>query len=402
MGYSILAIRITAAVTVGLTAFILYRSRLLLSPRKDLALFSGLVYVVVISSYRFGLAANTELFFNFFVVGGLYYLLQRQKHTWFIGGFLVGLGLIIKYFVLFDFVAFMVFFLLGFWQEKGTGSRLMKSLQLTMISGIGFLIPFLLANLYFYLIDHYDHFAFITFEVGRKYSTSFSWQQALDTFTGFHLRFLPLMLIFYYVLFKVIKTDKSSSIWQLSIIWFLLDWIMVLLPGKGFDHYYLQLLPSTCILVPELLKLNETRISRLIVTHGRKLGYGLVGILLSIALVNQSLLLSRPDYPDEVAKRLKARVQPHDLILTGRDLQITYYLLGLTPPYPLHPTLLQQHSRAMQIDPAQEYLKVMKKDPRFIVFRKHFPSQLVMKRLESDYSLIMEYPSGVKIFEIKQ
>jgi len=81
LGFSILAIRITAAVTVGLTAFILYRSRLLLSPRKDLALFSGLVYVVVISSYRFGLAANTELFFNFFVVGGLYYLLQRQKHT---------------------------------------------------------------------------------------------------------------------------------------------------------------------------------------------------------------------------------------------------------------------------------------------------------------------------------
>ena len=68
--------------------------------------------------------------------------------------FLPGLGFIIKYLVLFDFAAFILFFI--FFPIENRKSKIDNRISLLLLAGAGFLLPFGITNLWYYLNGHFD------------------------------------------------------------------------------------------------------------------------------------------------------------------------------------------------------------------------------------------------------
>lgn len=111
-GYSILLTRLFVAVLVGATAYLLYLVSGRIIKNRPAALATGFIYIYCTSTWNyFGLSPNTELFFNFFTACSLLFLLEKSISRYCLAGLFFGIGFIIKYLVLFDFVALISFLL---------------------------------------------------------------------------------------------------------------------------------------------------------------------------------------------------------------------------------------------------------------------------------------------------
>ena len=160
-GYSILLTRLFVAVLVGATAYLLYLVSGRIIKNRPAALATGFIYIYCTSTWNyFGLSPNTELFFNFFTACSLLFLLEKSISRYCLAGLFFGIGFIIKYLVLFDFVALISFLLVHDISQKKKNFTFSDFLPF-LASGIGFALPFVLVNLFFYVGDHFDHFKFI-------------------------------------------------------------------------------------------------------------------------------------------------------------------------------------------------------------------------------------------------
>jgi len=365
-GKSIVALRIVGSIFLAGSAWLLYKTSKLLSGEKYPSFFAGITYLVLFSLYRFGLSVNTELFFSFFTLVGLYYFLKKESSTklysWFLAGLFIGIAFIFKYTVLAGFGAFCIYFLIQSVQRKEDVVRLIFKL---FIATIGLLLPFFLVNVYFFSVGRFGDFYEIIYMVTSRYSSTFSWTESFLFFLKFILAYIP-FVVFYLFSFRNSKLPKNILL--ISLLWFSFAWVMVILPGKPFRHYFLQLLPAFSLLIPYgFEKLILTRIQ----FPNKKIIAFCLGIILVIGFVNQSYFLVSKDIPREIAKELESVVNSNDLILADKHLHATYYLLDLKHPSPyVHPTLIHDHAKAFDINTEEEMDKILDKEPKFIVYHK--------------------------------
>ena len=384
IGKSVFGIRVFGSLIISLSAFFLFLISRQFNVTKSVAFLSGLSYIITFSCYRTGLAVNTEMFFSLFALAGLLVLLKAEGKNktslWLAGGLLIGIGFIFKYVVLASFGAFALLFLV----EKSVFRNILTKILKFLLGLLGVLLPFVLTHLYFEVNGRFDDFYEIIYNVTSRYSSEFSMANSLKFFLNFHLLYLPFVILFYMGIFS---KSINSELRKLAVLWFLLAWVMVILPGKPFKHYYLQLLPSLCLIIPLAFNslLNTKSITA---TTKNKVACLSLVLAFVIGIINQSYFWTQPDRVKEIAERLTSTINESDFIITDKQLQLTQYLLNVSPPSKyVHPTLIFDHSEAFAIDTEMEMNKMLDKNPKYIVYQKSKNYYENNTRIQANYHL---------------
>jgi hypothetical protein len=240
-GSSIFLKRIAFAVLVGVTGFFVNLVSKKLFQQQKVAFVSGVIYVLYVSIWSYhGLSPNTELLFNFFTIAALLLFLKPEIRNYLFGGLIMGIGFLVKYVVLFDFAAFMLFF---FIYEMITPENRRKGFIWArfIIAGLTFLVPFAITNLYFWSGNHFQNFFYITYQLPGNYGNNPSLTRYLIMLLDFTAKFLPISFLVVYVIFK-----RNQPL-EVKHKWFFMTWVFsvliaIYMMGKEFSHYTVQLM----------------------------------------------------------------------------------------------------------------------------------------------------------------
>jgi 4-amino-4-deoxy-L-arabinose transferase-like glycosyltransferase len=399
-GSSIIIIRILAATWVAMTAsslFLLHR-RMGSSPSAGRA--SGLMFVFMTSIFmHFGLSPNTEIFYVFFTTAAFAIVAMNQSTIQSLfAGILLGAGFLIKYVVAFDALAIGIIMIISLW-HKGLWTVIRTGAMMV----IGFTIP--LAALFFYYqqAGKLDSLMYYTFELSYKYVSGRGEGNYFVFFGDLLGRFFPVTCWFFLVISPI---GKANRIVKLSgIIWFLAAAIAIILQGKFFYHYFIQLMPPLVFVAGSFFDERQTHGRFWSKVFQRKTGgVALIALgVLNVGIQVQQVLL-KEDYPKEVAAWLNKHLQPGDALYTGNYHQIVYHLTDKNSPTPyVHSSLLtnEKHLFVQGISHEQEMKKILNQQPAYIVIEKEYPvkSSPIHEALKNKYQLVKTFGDDIKIYE---
>jgi 4-amino-4-deoxy-L-arabinose transferase-like glycosyltransferase len=401
-GYSIFVMRLLTALWIGLTAFIVYKTTKLLIKDDKAPLAAGTIYIFLISTWSFyGISITPEIFFNLFTISALYLLLNKQTLlNFFLAGLVAGFGFLVKYLVLFDFTAFLLFLLIMDYRKLNK-LNFKRAIIVHAAAAFGFILPFAVLNLAYFLNGHFDSFVNIIYLAPSRYPSAFDPWKMLKFILEFHLLFLPVFFMFYYVL-----TDKGdygreiSSIKLLTVIWSVLALCAVIIAGKTFGHYTIQLmLPLS--LVAGLFFMKDRKYPAFI---NPLLSTKTGAIILAILFFGISLMkleyYVREDIPEEIAEYLEPRLNEGDVIYTGNYHHIVYYLLKKDSPTKyVHRSLLlkDKHIKALDINVYAEFQKIIGLQPVYIIIEKDYPAGIMKDYIFANYKEEKVFGDGIKL-----
>jgi 4-amino-4-deoxy-L-arabinose transferase-like glycosyltransferase len=402
-GYSIFVLRLLAALWIACTAFMLYKTAMLLLKDTKSSFSAGIIYIFMISTWSFyGISLTPEIFFNLFTICALYILLQKQNPlVYFAAGLVAGLGFLVKYFVLFDFAAFLLFLVIAAYRsEKGLNFK--RVVFSNLLTGIGFIIPFAILNLIYYLNGHFDEFYNIVYLAPARYPSAFNAWKMLKFIMEFHLLFLPVFFMFYYVLSDKKGTGPAiQEVKLLAVTWVAFALVAVLIAGKTFGHYTIQLMLPVSLLAGLFFHSERKYPAFINPILSPKTG----GIILAILIIAITFLkieyYTRKDIPREIAAYLQPRLNEDDVIYAGNYHHILYYLLQKDSPTKyIHRTLLLKdtHIRALNIDTDEEFRKIMSAKPVYIITMKDYPAGTMKDYIMTNYILEKEFEGEIKLF----
>lgn len=399
LGKSILLFRIAAAATLALTSFFLYRAKRSFGSRPEAAFAAGLIYLFLNSIFTYyGVSPNTETFFNLFTALALWAWCSRPPlWGYFLAGLSLGIGFVIKYVVLFDGLAFGLFLL---WQARVGKEQWAAAWAKAIVMAVGAALPFLTVLAWYQHTGHLEAFWFYSFTVSSRYPESKDLLDYVTFFLDFNLRFLPVAFFVYYVLFR-----RSGHLEQrqFGLLWAALVLLAVMLPGKLFGHYFIQLMLPFSFLAGEFFGISREELpKRLQWLRQPRIGYSLLVLLI---VINLSLQYKdyylKADYPRQIAAFLAPQLTPDDVVYTIND-QVIYHLLGKLPPLPyVHPSLFweAQHVEALEIDQEKELQELKALLPRFMIFRSPQYESHFSELLEEKYRLAKQIEERVYIYE---
>jgi 4-amino-4-deoxy-L-arabinose transferase-like glycosyltransferase len=371
-GNSILAVRILASVFIGLTGFFIYKSLFITTKNLRLSLFSGIVSIIIVSAHRWGWSANTEIFFNLFTMISLFiFLKSKQPLAGFLAGFVLGLGFMIKYMVLFDFAAFLLFV---FMIEHRKAKR--KAIFKSALAIIGFIIPFAVVNWAYYWIGQYELFYFASFVIPGNYSSEFYFSKALGLIGNFYLANLPFSVLWLIsVVFLVSQKNESRKWLFLFIVWSFLSWIAIIITGKNSPHYLIQAIPPFSMFCLYFLQ-NRSKLAIKIMTIKPKFIVLTIIVLIVGVNLHQYIVLPKRDYPKELANHIKKQMDDDDSIYVSYK-NVIYFLLNKKPASKyVHPSLLinLEHIKAFGVDVKKEQQIILNQRPDYIITLNKPPS----------------------------
>lgn len=400
-GGSIFMKRFVFALVVGFTSYLVYRVSMKFFSNQKAAFASGLIYIFYTSIWIYhGRSPNTELLFNLTTIGALLLFLRPKMNAWFLGGFLMGIGFIIKYLVLFDLAAFLLFFFLF---EIMGDTKILRNLKFWgryLIAGATFLAIFGLLNLYFWLDSPLHDFFYVTYELPENYGSNPSLKRYGIMLLDFVAKFLPISFFVFYVISR-----KNFLVGKLK--WFFIIWvtgilIAIYLPGKEFSHYTIQLMLPLSILGglffhPELRKDKFT-----LLLFSGKTGLALLVLgTLVIQTISFNNEVMKRDYPREVAAAIKPELDPGEYIYVGNYEQIVYYLLDMESPTKyVHPNLIFTDThKAFKIDVDMELKRIMDASPEYIIVERE--NEKLNQFIEKRYRLIGQMDQGkIRLFRL--
>jgi hypothetical protein len=403
-GTSLFFPRMMVSVVIAATSWFLFKISLKLNPQKNVAFAAGFIYIIYTSLWsQFGISPNTEQFFNLTTAAGLLLALNHTRRGYFFSGLIFGLGFIIKYLVLFDFVfLFGFFFMREFIFELKNKGKIgwMKY----FIAGVAFSLPFLLSNLFFWLKGDFEAFRFITYELPFRYGKDPAGWGFLMLLLDYLARFLPISAMFFYVLFS---KSKVIPRWQVKmyLAWLVGILIAMFLPGRSFDHYTIQMMLPFSLVAAWFFHpfIKKGRILMAITTA--KGGQIILALILIIAqttgIAGEIIDNNRPR---KVAEYLKLEMKDDETLYLSNYYHIIYYLNAKDCPTKyVHPTLLTNpaHSQAFGIDGPSEIRKIMDSKPDYVVMLK--PYLFLESLMDDAYHPVKEFMGGkIVVWKIKQ
>lgn len=393
-GSSIFMKRLVFSLLVGATAFFVFKVSKKFFNNRKVAFASGIIYIFYTSVWVYhGRSPNTELLFNFFTILGLLFFLKKNFKNYFLGGLLMGIGFMVKYLVLFDFFAFMLFFFVIELRNREK-TQLMKIFARYAIAGMAFLLPFGATNFYFWLGDNFQDFYFITYQLPLNYGSSPSMVRYLTMIVDFIGKFLPISVIVFYVILKRKKPMSNQ------LKWFFAVWITAVLfaiysPGKEFSHYTIQLMLPLSILGGLFFHpgFQKDRITSTL--YSKKIGLSLLIVfILVIQFVGVKDDILEADTPHDVAHYISEEKNPDDVVYVSNYQQIVYYLLEQDSPTKfIHSNLLFTETiKAFNVDADKELRRIMNRSPEFVVVQKN--NEKIKKLMGKNYRLIKEFEDG--------
>lgn len=398
-GSSIFLKRLAFSLVVGATGFLIFRVSKKLFNNDKVALASGLIYVIYTSVWNYhGRSPNTELLFNLCTISALLFFLKQAFRNYCLGGLILGIGFIIKYLVLFDLFAFLLFFfLLDTIRSKKIFDG--RRIVLHMLAGITFLIPFGLVNLFFWLGDHFNDFFFITYELPGNYGANPSLTRYFVMLLDLTARFLPVSYIIFYVVFKKDKPLLVEYKW-FFVLWILSVLLAMYVPGKEFSHYTIQLMLPLSLLAG-LFFHPEFRTDRVTAKlYSKRTGWALFAVVfVTTQVVSFQKDVSETDYPEEVAEYISDNMKKGDKVYVSNYEQIVYYLLGMESPTKfVHSNLLFTDThKSFNINAQQEITRIIKTKPRFVLVRQK--NLLVESLIKKEYRLMKTFHNNeIKVY----
>jgi len=403
-GYSVWILRLFTALIAGLTAFIIYRISLKAGGEERPAIASGVIYIFFLSVFTFfGVFINPEIFFLFFTALGLYVFISSQRRfRFFLTGLLLGIGFMIKYVVLFDLAAFLLFyFIRGIIKD-----RYKNIIPLTVncaIACVAFILPFIATLLFYLKAGYINEFLYYTFEVTRRYPVESTFLQMLVFIGDFHFRFLPFIFLFYFSLFRSRSESLDKHLpREFMLLWIFMVLVIVVLPGKPFGHYFIQMMLPYSIYAGFFFSKYIVR-----PVWAEKFLSSVYIKIFFILIVAGQIIMQKHDYfdkkdqPREVANYLSGVMKEEDRLFTADYHQILYYLLEKDVPLKyVHRSLLctEHHREALEIDMPLEVQEIMEQDIEFITVEDTFCYKPFNDYLDNEYEMIQFFEPDVKIY----
>lgn len=402
IGNSIFSIRLITVLFIAGTAFFLYRAKALFIGKKY-AMLAAMAYMVMISLHKWTWSPNTEVYFNFFTALGFYVLLYSKKpRHYFYFGIVMGMGFMVKYMVVFETVAFGLYFLIENIQGKNW-QKIWKSVPLMVL---GFVMPFAITAAVYYKIGYWNDFVFATITIPSNYASMHNLSRYTAKFIEILLGYLPLSILFILSMVMLAKKQVFKMSYRvLAFVWYVFVWIAIYLPGKFPHHYALQaILPMTFFMF-DVFK-PEGWIKQKI----KALYIYLIFAVMAIAslIMQYQQLIKKPDYAKEISVYLNERLHPDDEIFILAH-NITYYLCKKEVPNKyVHTTLITrpEHIKSFAVNVPQVFEDLKTTNPRFLVLKSNYARYLAKywgDYLPAHYKKIKDWDQGKYLcFERKQ
>ena len=222
----------------------------------------AVIIFIILSSVPLieGNIANAEIFMLLpTLLSFLIFLNASKPLHYLLSGFLLGLSFMIKA------PAAVEFAVIVFWALTRLFNR--KTLNYCLLLLCGFLVPLISFSIYFLINGGFNYFVYASVLQNFGYLSSWSTgsQSGSVLKGGLPLRLfgLSLLLIAGYFLKRFKKIDSKLF---LIISWFAFSLFGVLLSGRPYPHYFIEIIPSFSMLIAYLLGKNKTYIKLIIIT----------------------------------------------------------------------------------------------------------------------------------------
>ena len=381
-GLAIHSIRIATIFFVFLSALLTQKIGEKMFDRQT-GIYASLVYAVFSLGLE-GLAANTEHFFIFFNLLGVYAALTIKKASsawrFIIIGIAWGIAFQIKYSAGFEILFYILFFSFYFYRW------LNMPFSLTHILGglAGFLLPTFLVILYFYMSGYWGTFYASTLLANIAHlSPTFDYKTVvffyLCSVGRWFVHIYPMVLIgtIGYIISSR-RTEPTSATNPIPLILF--GWVLVTLVEawttlRFSEYYYLPTIAPVCITFAHYfnglfkdthkLKTNMVLIMVMLLPLS-KIGYKTYWPWTKFYLKNRS------DQTEMISKFIKSEISPNDTIYVADDEPIIYFLAGAQMPtrYIFPPFLTEPHFiKVAGVTFQNEMKSILKLKPKFVVLR---------------------------------
>jgi hypothetical protein len=437
---SVFTIRILACMFIAISCFTRYKIGSLIETHgKQIGLASGVLYAILTLNNG-GLAANTEIFFAPFVLLGFYaffgIVFHSEEHKSILAprlilvGFLLGLGFVIKYVVLFDLATVSLLLLYTLKTQARSPQYLRQLLTSFFFLILGFAIPFAATLLYFSIHGSHEEFIYANF-VANKLRTiqinfslvsvlkSFYWQFKIESLFWLAIPITCVIILFPRTL--AFRERFIASTFVLSFVCVLLGIASVFRVSFN-NHYFLQAAPALCFATAYVC----ARFPNFVMTsHGiYRLRYLVIFSVLTIMILSTNFVIALKagaeyiyhrhikldrywnDVPASISAYLAPRLDVKDHIFVVSDFPIIYFLAKAKIPtryaFPAFLVIQQDLPNITGIDPVKELDLILQKKPVYIVQRNNYQGSklLLDNKLFFDrllYSLAKEYSLETKI-----
>jgi len=397
--HSIAMTRFFASIVIGLTAYILYKFILKSCHKTDASWFGSISYILIVSLYKnWGVSPNTEIYFNLFNLSAIYLLLfNKTKHIEIAVGLLFGFAFITKYVALAEAGLIASFLIIQAYLTKDLNRLFLNRIIKLMF---GFALPVSLMLAYYYHYNILDRFYYFNFEVLSRYPSAITFSNSLLFVGDFCGRYFIWILIAI-AGFRQIR-NRTDYLSILFYIWILFDLISIVLPGKGFSHYFIQgMIPLSILSGFGSLDLFKIK---LFIKNKRILSYFCIALVPIILYFQKQSYYNRKTDISEVYNFLNKELKPGELIYTGNSAHILYYLLNLKSPSPyIHASLLwnAEHLDALQLNLSEEADRILKLNPRFILIKEPVSDSSMLSKFLKTYSEIQLIDKKIHVLSNK-
>lgn len=412
-GGSIFALRLAASCVVALGAWGLYHAGRRATGEERVGVAAGLIYCFCNSIFTYyGISPNTEIYFNVLTIAAMALAVAPRVRTggadpfwhWPVAGFLLGLAMVIKPFAAAESLAIGLFMV---WFYRHNIIR-MLSAGIALVGA--FAVPLAALVLYYRQAEMLDIFYFYTFTVSGAYPVSTPWYLRLIYMGDYMLRYSPFIILGAGALVQwKQKNSNDGQRWMRYLfLQFITVTVVVLLTGKRFGHYQIQLHPIIALFGACWWAKDMTVFPRLRSAFFARWGKPLLifaGCCVGVALYFH--YEKKTDRPQIVADYLNTVLQPDETFFGINGWQISYHLVDRPVPTPyVHSSLLylDHHLNAFQIDELAEAERIIADDSvGYLVGRKVDPeaNTPLTARLMEEFEFHTELEESIVIWRRK-
>ena len=329
---------------------------------------AGVTYLLMCSVFTdYGIGPNTEHYFNCLTIWAVAVSVAAPRKRWALAGLLLGLAFIIKPFAAAEAGA------VGLYLVWHYGHDVPRMLTRGLLLVGTWALPLVGVVVYYAGHELLPELWFYSVEVSAAYGIELPWYLRLKYMADYLLRYSPLLLL---AAGTQVRGKFGKAQWEwlaYLLLQFVLVTVVVLLTGKRYGHYQIQLHPAVALWVGATAGVVWAAVLR-----RQWVRIAVVVLAVSIGLGHAAYYRGKADTDAVVAAYLRPRLRAGETYFPLNGYQITYHLLDRPVPTPYaHPSLLylEHNRRALDIDQKTVARSIIEnKSVKYLIGRRVDPS----------------------------
>lgn len=360
-GGSIPALRLATSLVCALGAWGLYVASLRATGERMAGYTAGVVYLIALSVFTdYGIAPNTEHYFNTLTIWAVALGVAAPVKRWALAGFLLGLAFIVKPFAAAEAGAIGLYLVWhyrrGIPRMLGNGLLLLACWAVPLVGVLGYYYWLgMLSELYYYGVT-----------VAGAYPIELPWYLRLKYMADYALRYSPFIIAGAGALVHSRPASRRREWLGYLLLQLICVTTVILLTGKRFGHYQIQLHPVLALWVGATVGVAW----RAVLTR-RWVPWAVAVVAVGIGIAHADYYRRKVDSVSPLVEYLAPRLRPGETFMTYGGIQILHHLLDRRSPIPyVHTSLLfyGHHLRAFGVEEEEMAAQLMAQpDIRFVV-----------------------------------